>query len=372
MAVKEKVWCSRIWAMRSALLVSVLAIGILVFGLSRSQEHSLPNGGLIVRERFLELGEVWQHPQFVLTLPIENPTPKDVDVVGLDRSCACLAAEPASFRVPAGATQDVKMTLDLRYGGKEGELKRDFVVFVYPRIAGSTLRQSGWRIAGCVRVPFTLDPPEVRYEIGTVVRGEAVGPKAVRVLSHAGEMDTVIVQCKPPLGMATVSKAGAQGFRIDVVPSPDLPLGPFAFDVVLEGRTCSPQMPLVGSLPVRGIVVDDVEAVGAPVMLGLRNEGEVVSATVLLRSRSGRSFDVVKVAVATDDISIEKVPGGSDIQQNYRLTWRIIREGPESSKVVFHIGGANGEPTREIEVPVFCHAVIAGSGLKSQANSKAK
>jgi hypothetical protein len=54
-----------------------------------------PNGGLIVNESHLNFGEVWETDKFEITLPIQNPTEKNVQIARFDSTCGCASITPS-------------------------------------------------------------------------------------------------------------------------------------------------------------------------------------------------------------------------------------------------------------------------------------
>jgi hypothetical protein len=177
------------WLRRGiALMVLALVTGGAYWVGSTTVNAPVPNAGLVAAGAGLNFGEVWEHPEFKWTLPLENPTPGAVEVTGFNVSCACLRVEPKSLLLSPGQKKNVELTVDLRFGRNKSML-RDFSVQLVPEIKDASLRQEGWTIWGKVRKAFDVVPEQVRFDEGALIRGETFPSKRVRVDAHIELVD---------------------------------------------------------------------------------------------------------------------------------------------------------------------------------------
>src|SRR5579871_3793323 len=152
---------------RIAVLAALIGLFVLVFWLAMKSRQLLASEppSLVVDDGYLWFGEVWEDPEFVWKLPIRNTTDREIHIPGFDASCSCLKIEPSSVLIPAGATEEVRLILNLvkaqRQGNPDG---RDFTVAIHPKISRRAASQRAWVVHGIVKTPFSIHPPVVDFE----------------------------------------------------------------------------------------------------------------------------------------------------------------------------------------------------------------
>lgn len=112
---------------------------------SLQSQHPVPV--LRIDDAFLGCGEVMRTDRFVWTIPVENSSPRVVQVDKLRGDCKCLSVEPSTFQLAPGEKLNVQMALDLR--GKSSEPGNLFSVQLVAEI-GEFSRSQVWVIRGQV------------------------------------------------------------------------------------------------------------------------------------------------------------------------------------------------------------------------------
>ena len=78
---------------------------------------SPPLPALYVADDQLDLGEVWESRDAVLTVPISNRTDKPIEILNFESSCDCGEISPRQLTVPANGTSNVTVKMDLTRRG---------------------------------------------------------------------------------------------------------------------------------------------------------------------------------------------------------------------------------------------------------------
>lgn len=122
------------------------------------------SGGLIVDEAALNVGDVWLSNDFIVDLPIRNPTSQDKEIRAFSLSCDCTAIEPSALIIPAGEVRMVKAHVNLlAVVDNPPALQTDFSTLIVPLVANTALRQNGWRLRGRVMAPFRETPSRIQF-----------------------------------------------------------------------------------------------------------------------------------------------------------------------------------------------------------------
>src|SRR5437868_1848720 len=68
---------------------------------------------LVIAPEALETGEVLLAYASPWTLPIRNPTLREITIIGWQSSCGCADMKPMTVSIPPGETVNATLTLDL-------------------------------------------------------------------------------------------------------------------------------------------------------------------------------------------------------------------------------------------------------------------
>jgi hypothetical protein len=340
----------------AALTILLLSCAAALWLGSASKRLVGANEGLIVSEAHLNLGEIWEDERLPWTLPVRNSTTADIEIIDFDSSCNCLAIEPRSLVIPAGETADLRLTLYLSNGlVDEAALPiRNVELKIVPRIRDHLPQQAGWTIRGRVRSAVSLAPRTVYCQI---VQGQPNASGTVLVTPHT-RLAGLTVQCDP--SKASVQQIRRQGdparFELRITPLSALPEGAFRFPVIVQPiDTDGRPMPSL-TLPVEGMVMEEVQAVPSSVLFGSRTVGEIATDTVLLQSLTGKRFEVEGMQVDSEDVTVEPVVQANVVGMPFALRQRISRPGHQLRNVTFSIRTQDDRHLK-ISVPLSSYGV---------------
>jgi hypothetical protein len=293
----------------------------------------------------LDLRTVWVQDSFRRTISVHNVTDREIHVQDIVSSCACTSVEPRSFAIPPGERASVRLALNL--GGQSPEEvmapTRLFLVRLMPRIGDSPADLSSdslppcvWELRGEVRSAFWVSPSTLDFG-ASLVRGVDFVSRVVKVTCHQPLAD-LQAKCDEPHVRLNVHKGDPEGraFQIEVIPEVALPVGKHAFKV--EMTAVSPRGEAVFGSPLNVLaqVFDDVTVEPSALLFGLRNLGEVCWDTVVLRTRTGRPFQVRKVEIASSDVEVSPWPEGAPAgAQTFRVSTKVSRAGAHETQVRF-------------------------------------
>ena len=74
---------------------------------------SAPLPHLYIADDKLDLGEVWETNDAILTVPISNRTDKPIEILDFESSCDCGEISPRRLTVPANGSANVTVKMDL-------------------------------------------------------------------------------------------------------------------------------------------------------------------------------------------------------------------------------------------------------------------
>ncbi len=316
----------------------------------------------LIDEKHLWFGEVWEDPAFIWTIPITNPQSQDIEIKRFDKSCACVQIEPKSLMIPAGQTREVRLSLNLvaESTNETGLPIRDFGVGIAAEtLSGkSSSRFIQWTIRGRVKKALMLSEPLVLFP-HPQVHGEPFGSQKI-VATPQIPILRLEARCQPDVASVRIAKIGSENderWEVNVSPlSEKLPVGPFSFDVLLdpisqtEGR-----LPAV-HLPVKGRVVDDIQADLSDVLLGERSIGEKGEGVVTLRSSKGQHFHIERIELPSGT-SAQEIKPQLPTRRTFQIVKLISKQGDDRALVRFIVKTASGET---IVVPVG----VASYGVK--------
>ena len=342
------------------LLVLVLLVrtsqGIFGLGRSRPRRSSF---GLQVASEYLDFGKVPVQENFPWTLPIQNTSPRDVEVLDIKTSCGCASIEPRSLVIPAGKTVSVRFTLDLTTQEPKAAVlhSREFAMQVVPVIKGALAGIVNWQVQGRIWCPLVISPPTLEFAEGSLVKGTPFEFKSVRVVSQQ-PLKNLMPEYEPTFARAHVVPVvgDACRFQLNLAPAETLGVGEHEFAVMLKGiaqnGTVLPSVPL----SVSAHVAHDVQLVPAEIRFHAVTVGDTARETVVLHSRTGKSFRVAEVRAEPENIHVEWLPE----PRQARVSLHATRQGPQRGAVQFAVHQERPEGTYyELTCPVLCH-VAAG------------
>ena len=327
-----------------------------------------PPAGLVVAEKDLDIGEVWEQEAFPWKLTISNNTKQDIEIERFLTSCGCISIEPASLMIPAGKQAPLQVTLNLTQNS--GDNSQPFNVDIRPLIGGqsqqtaaSNMPELRFTIHGRTRRLLRLSPGKVSFFGKKLFQGQTLPSKTV-VASPTIPLDSLNATCPSSLAIVEVArpKEHPDHFELKVTPRDNLPVGPFHFDVRLEPVSKNARYPDM-RLPVEGQVSSDVQATPDSLVLGERRVGETVVEMITLRSESDTPFEVINVQTASDDTVVEPATLSGIHEKAFRVAQKITKPGKQSSSARFSLRSTSGRNSTVIMKVIY----LGASGNAGQA-----
>lgn len=304
--------------------------------------------GLAVSKADLDFGEAWEDPEFVRKLTILNRGNQSVRVLKLHGGCECTSVEPFSLEIPPGGSRVVMVKIDLthRYPYQFGVDRRELVVPIHAEFAGRGLAAESWKVLGVVKSRVSVDGRELAFA-DLCGQGESV-TRAMKATAHV-PLANLEASCPPDMAKVVVVPAPKRpgGYDVRVTPRPDLPLGPFKFDVGLSATMSDGAKHRCVAFRVTGEMGSPARVIPGTVLLGEHLVGSTTEATVSLRlPADGWTVDRVETELPTTKVT--RAPP-LDERPTYRITQTIPKPGDGSCQVHF----VSRRPDGQIEtVPV--------------------
>ena len=246
--------------------------------------NGLITNGLFVESSCLNLGEVWETPNHYVRFLVTNKSSQVREIKQFAVSCDCIAVHPASLRLEPGASQEIEVHLDLthRQPYQLGLERWPIAVEVRPVFEGSFASSSGWTITGVVRSRLSLETPRLAFGDQCHHRGTGV---TRRVMAKA-HVPLLRVEATAPAELAAVQVDEAPEslgeYRILISPRPDLPVGPFQFEVQVRAVTPDGAIHPCAAIEVSGEMQATTRVFPKVILLENRHLGEEVACQVNL------------------------------------------------------------------------------------------
>jgi len=166
-----------------------------------------------------------------------------------------------------------------------------------------------------------------------------------RVLLSKGTPGGVDVTSDSPAVFLELREAGEGPgrYRLEVVPRDDLPVGPFQTHATLWLRVPQGDPVIVRVLPIRGHVVNAVQAYPSPLTLGMVEVGTRVSEIIHFSSRLGQKFDILMVENESSEIEVELESSGTEKEPSFRITTSTLQPGWNQRQLKFHVLTETGD-----------------------------
>lgn len=324
---------------------------------------------LVIDPAELNIGEVWEQRGFTSKLRIQNRTAADVEILEFRASCPTFKAQPPQLTVPANGDATLAVTFDLvGHGGSVGCASRTtsstlgkapseeafgpFEIGVIPVTGKQGSQSKPWILRGVVRSALAFSSRD--YDFGDrLIRGQPfdVGKVVLRPLTP---LQSVQAECDNRVLSAETRSEGDR-WVVEMAPQDSLPVGPFKSSVALQVVTCDGQRLPKVLLSSSGRIVEDIEALPPALLFGGCALGDSVEETVVLSSRTGRAFDVIKVECDTHDVTLSPLKRPSPMAQGFCVKQHIRRAGSQSTLVRFSVRYplTNAELTIPLRVSYF-------------------
>lgn len=281
-------------------------------------------------------------PEFVHRLTIRNPGKQMVRVVNMQGGCECTSVEPRAFTVPPGGLQQVAVKIDLthRYPFQFGVDRRELALTVHPAFEGRGIAAEAWTIRGVVKSRVSVDGRELTFA-DICGQGEA----ATRSMKATAHVPLANLEATAPPDKATVSVVPAPkrpgGYDVRVTPNPDLPLGPFQFEVALTATMPDGVKYRCVSFRVTGEMGSPVRVVPNPVLLGEHSVGSMAEAIVSIRLPSS-GWTIDRVETELSNTTVTRGPPLDD-RPSFTIAQPISKPGDGTCQIRFVCRKPNGQ-----------------------------
>ncbi|MBI1902705.1 MAG: DUF1573 domain-containing protein [Planctomycetes bacterium] len=298
----------------------------------------------------LHFGNVWAQPNFTWNVPLHNTSQYEVRVEEVAGLCRCTVPSVRDMTIPPGETRSIPLRIDLLPRGSEeaAAAERDFAVELALTYRHRLVRHRQlFTINGKVRKLFAAQPATAVFD-RPLLLGES-DQESIRVRTRF-ETDVADVQAQvdPALAAARLEAAPNDKSTFDIVitPSARLPVGRFAFDVVLapvaRNGDALPHCPI----PVRGVVVQDAFAIPENVCFAGQRPGGTETQTLAVQSRNHRAIATVHVEGLSEGDGLSARTRRADASPvcYIDLTWTpALAKQPAPTKVTLIVTYASGE-----------------------------
>lgn len=357
--------------------LAVLALAGLSASWLASGPGALPKGnsGLVVDEKNLDFGDVWENLAFLWKVVINNPTSEDITILGFHCECSCAAIEPDSLTIPKGGTAQITAKLNLSAAFSKDPFlpkraqdlgpKRTFSTRFAPVIAAGIPLQKGWQIKGLVERLLTVSPRELNLLDG-YVRGHLFPKAKIRVVANC-QLEGIVAECPAIFGQVFANRVGASQWDLEIELDPALSVGPFKFNITIDpvGQDIHNLPRTV--IPVEGQVTNDIQTSPPRVHFGARALGDISEENVIVFSLAKQPFKILGHRIEAGDLEVEALTDTkSSLTQSFLFRQRIAQAGSRDGKVVFRVDrGDNGE--FELSVNTRYHGIVPAMILPNPA-----
>lgn len=258
MSGRQLSWRSR--ATHLAVFLVCLLLGGAFAAVRWHAPEAPPKPVLLIDPGDLNLGTVWQQPELNVSLPIHNVSDRDIVVERLTASCNCTKPAPDSFRIAAGETLPVSLTIDLLKSVPDaGVSEESFLVTLTAVFDNPESAPLQWPLHGVVRRSLHVSPPLINLQGANEVVQGVRSPTVTLHVTPQIEIASLKAEWNPDEADVVVEGANPEGaFRIHYTPSQDLPRGPLDTRVTLRTQLGDGSRGPALEIPVRGVVVGPV------------------------------------------------------------------------------------------------------------------
>lgn len=320
-------------------------------------------GGLFIEPASLSIGEVWETPSHVVSLPVANKSDHAIRITKFVTSCDCTQVEPEQISIAAGETRLLRATLDLthRQPYQVGMARRELTVDLTPVLDDAPAPATRWTITGTIRSRITLSADILHFK-DMCHRHATPVTRKIRATAH--DTTTTIEACPHDACVAVrvvprLDKADT--FDILVTPDPNGPIGAFRSRVDVIAIDASGRKQLSAWFVADGEMLPPARLLPAQVFLGEQPIGAKVAASVAVILPAGPQWAVEKVDTDSTDTHIEPGPEIGGLR-SYTLTQTISGTEHQSRTVYFVVRGPGGKKTRSIATVSYFAMGVTSAG----------
>ncbi len=295
---------------------------------------------LSVPEDRLDFGTVWATNDFVWNLPITNQGSEPLEITDFLQSCTCTSVRPTQLAIPPGATETVKVHVDLVTKYRDQTAFQITAKTRDPR--GEVKAQQPWTISGRVNRLLTLDRP-LQFQTRSVLE-QPLKPVECTA-TFATPIDSLEVESDDRRFAVNAERIdGSDRFRIRLSSTRKLECGTLDQIVTLTPKKGGHDLP-ASKIRCTGAIERDIEPIPPPLLGGPRKVGETWNERLACLSRTGRSARILSIRSDSPNIVGEAEGTSATIRVSIR------EPGQQTAKVFVRVEGEDG--TYELPVDVY-------------------
>jgi hypothetical protein len=301
----------------------------------------------------LDIGDLMVTDRYIHTVEICNKGPTHLQIIDIRTSCSCVAVNPTHFSLPPKGSITVTLELDLRPRLTEipAAAKRELFVDLFPIVAGVRSQPTPSRLTGTVRNPFAITRSDFTSHMPIIRESGDYN----RIFTFAAWEELRDLQA---VSDDTIVLTEADGgtpsdslwrYRVALQVNPTTAAGLYTLPIKLKASIGdkAEHSQMTVNIPLE--IVEDVQCTPQMVMIGALPVDDSFAADVMLTSQTSSGFVIVHLDPSSD-LSVYPLSE----PHCYRIEGRVTQAGAKMSSVTFHVRQASG---RIYQLPLVVSSV---------------
>jgi hypothetical protein len=321
------------------------------------ESRKTPLPPLSIEAASLDFGSVWNSERFEWTVPIRNTSRLEIHVDRLEGSCTCTLVAPSSFVLKPGEEVRVKLRYDLFSRTRpNGDSIVPFDDALSAYVNGDEQPLARWHVRGHVKNAFACKPSALDFG-DSLVEGRPYPTRTIDVTCFQSCRNVEVSADERTMAVVAKNPSGdGVHFQVAVAPGATLDSGTHKIKLSLGAVLRSGERTPHVSLPVEVRILPDLKVLPSLAHFGELKVGDSREETIVLASRSGRSFDVQNFDSANKNLEIVPVASNDAGAKVFRVRLTSSTLGSENTEARFKIryrGDAGPAGPRLAETAVF-------------------
>lgn len=304
------------WFAQGLTFFVFLVAGLLLYSAIQGRSTTIEDDGplLFVDEADLDLGTIWQQPNYECAVLIYNKSTRDVAISNLQPSCNCTEVSPRSFSLRPNESRRVNLSIDLMNGiSADGEVIEPFLVSLEAQVSRPRTVVEELRIKGFVRRSFVVKPQKVHL-VGASEIIDGVLPKRFFLeVDPQLDISELTARVSKEIGDVRVIRRDAtHTYEVELRPKGNLPRGPIKGTLALESVLPSGESGPKLEIEVRGQVSGPVGL--SPPEIVVKNEDDSIDSgglnSTTLVSRDNSTWRIVEVSSDNEAVQAQLLENG--------------------------------------------------------------
>lgn len=328
----------------------------------KSRGMLIPTQALVVDERYLSFGQIWERKDYPWEVVVKNVASHQVEIINITTSCTCVSATPKQFTIPPGKNAKLQLNLDLTKGQERTNAltSRPFEVKIDAMVKelGRPINYS-WTIGGKVREALKFDRRLVDFE-RRLIFGEHF-PAAQCVLIHDKSIKDIKINSSSTLADVSIvdDVINTDGrAQIRITPKKRITPGEWEFDIYAEGKTMAGKTLIGKSIPIRMHVMDKLIIEPSEMCMGAYRIGSTIKKRVLLQSLAEDKTPFVVEGFSASDMStcVEPLLDRRENALAFQISQHVNGLGFHESKVNFVVVAGDNR-RHDVRLKITWHGI---------------